>query len=645
MYPFHAITNDLIMALLHLRNIFLENGDNQLFSGVELQIEAGERLCLVGRNGAGKSTLMKLIAREVLPDDGELIHSPDLRIARLQQDVPAGTDDSVFDIVAAGLVDAAALLKRYHQLSAQLTTSQDDALLNQLEKVQHELEATNAWQLHQRVEAVLSKLDLSADTEFKALSGGWKRRALLARALVSDPDILMLDEPTNHLDIPAIEWLENHLLNFKGTLLFVSHDRTFVQKLATRIIELDRGRLTSWPGDFQKYQTGKQAALEAEATQNALFDKRLAEEEAWIRQGIKARRTRNEGRVRRLKAMRDEFKQRRTQQGKTKATIEQAERSGKLVIEAKGLNYQLDNHVELIKNFSTTILRGDKIGIIGPNGVGKTTLIKLLLDQLKPTAGHIESGTRLEVAYFDQHRAQFDEEKNLRENLSPDSDFIEQNGKQTHIISYLQNFLFTPLQIQKPVKVLSGGERNRLLLARLFSKPSNLLILDEPTNDLDSETLELLEELLIDYQGTLLLISHDRSFLNSVVSRSFVFEGSGHIGEYAGGYDDWLLQRPEPVTEKKSSTEKPKTESKSTPAPANTKKKLSYKDQRELDQLPQKIEALEQLMEDLQTAMSDPNFYQQEANVIAQKQAEYEQAEQDLETAFERWEYLEAQKN
>lgn len=645
MYPFHAITNDLIMALLHLRNIFLENGDNQLFSGVELQIEAGERLCLVGRNGAGKSTLMKLIAREVLPDDGELIHSPDLRISRLQQDVPAGTDDSVFDIVAAGLGDAAALLKRYHQLSAQLTTSQDDALLNQLEKVQHELEATNAWQLHQRVEAVLSKLDLSADTEFKALSGGWKRRALLARALVSDPDILMLDEPTNHLDIPAIEWLENHLLNFKGTLLFVSHDRTFVQKLATRIIELDRGRLTSWPGDFQKYQTGKQAALEAEATQNALFDKRLAEEEAWIRQGIKARRTRNEGRVRRLKAMRDEFKQRRTQQGKTKATIEQAERSGKLVIEATGLSYQLENQVELIKNFSTTILRGDKIGIIGPNGVGKTTLIKLLLDQLKPTAGHIESGTRLEVAYFDQHRAQFDEEKNLRENLSPDSDFIEQNGKQTHIISYLQNFLFTPLQIQKPVKVLSGGERNRLLLARLFSKPSNLLILDEPTNDLDSETLELLEELLIDYQGTLLLISHDRSFLNSVVSRSFVFEGNGQIGEYAGGYDDWLLQRPEPVTEKKSSTEKPKTESKPTPALASTKKKLSYKDQRELDQLPQKIEALEQLMEDLQTAMSDPNFYQQEANVIAQKQTEYEQAEQDLETAFERWEYLEAQKN
>lgn len=629
------------MALLHLRNIFLENGDNQLFSGVELQIEAGERLCLVGRNGAGKSTLMKLIAHEIVPDDGELIHGSDLRVTRLQQDVPVGTDDSVFDIVAAGLGESANLLKRYHQLSHQLSQESSDALLAELEKIQHQLEAAQAWQLHQRVETILSKLDLSADVAFKALSGGWKRRALLARALVSDPDILMLDEPTNHLDIPAIEWLENYLLNFKGTLLFVSHDRTFVQKLATRIIELDRGQLTSWPGDYQKYQEGKQAALDAEATQNALFDKRLAEEEVWIRQGIKARRTRNEGRVRRLEAMRDEYKQRRQRQGTSKANIEQAERSGKLVVEAKQLHYQLENGRQLINDFSTTILRGDKIGIIGPNGVGKTTLIKLLLEQLQPTQGQITLGTKLEVAYFDQHRAQFDEEKNLRENLAPDSDFIEQNGKQVHVMSYLQNFLFTPLQIQKPVKVLSGGERNRLLLARLFSRPSNLLVLDEPTNDLDAETLELLEELLIDYQGTLILISHDRSFLNEVVTRSFVFEEQGHIGEYAGGYDDWLLQRPKPEVSQAPQA-KPKAKTVQKP---NKAKKLSYKDQLELEQLPQKIEQLEEQMETLQAQMSEASFYQQDSDTIKQTQDGYADLEQSLEAAFERWEQLEAMKN
>ena len=591
------------MALLHLRNIQLENGDNRLFDGVDLQIEAGERLCLVGRNGAGKSTLMKLLTHEVQADDGELVHSPDLKIARLQQDVPHGSQARVFDIVAEGLTS---------------------------------LHPEDAWQVQWKVETVLSRLALDAETPFDSLSGGWKRRALLARALVSEPDLLLLDEPTNHLDIPAIEWLEEFLLGFKGTLLFVSHDRTFVQKLATRIIESDRGKLSSWQGTFQQYQERKQAALDAEAQQAALFDKRLADEEVWIRQGVKARRTRNEGRVRRLEAMREEFKQRRNLQGKVKAEIGQADASGKVVIEAKQLHYAWQTQ-QLIQDFSTTILRGDKIGIIGANGVGKTTLIKLLLGQLTPNSGTVTLGTRLQVAYFDQHRAQFDNEKNLRDNLAPNMDFLEINGQKKHVISYLQDFLFTPLQIQKPVKVLSGGERNRLLLARLFAQPSNLLVLDEPTNDLDAETLELLEELLIDYPGTLLLISHDRSFLNSVVTRSIVFENDS-IGEYAGGYDDWLIQRPAPVTPKAN----PKAEKPQDPVKPTAKaKKLSYKEQRELEQLPTHLERLEQAMTQLQALMGTAEFYQQGSAAITAKQAELQALESELEQAFARWEYLE----
>ena len=600
------------MALLHLRNIHLENGDNRLFDGIDLTIEPGERLCLVGRNGTGKSTLMKLLCRDILPDDGEMIHPPELKIARLQQDVPHDLSARIFDIVAEGL---------------------------------GEVQPEDEWQIQWKVDTVLSRIQLDPDTLFDSLSGGWKRRALLARALVAEPDLLLLDEPTNHLDIPAIEWLENFLMGFKSTLLFVSHDRSFVQKLATRIIELDRGKLTSWPGNFQKYQENKQAALDAEAQQAALFDKRLADEEVWIRQGVKARRTRNEGRVRRLEAMREEFKQRRNLQGKVTAQIGQGDNSGKIVVEAEHLDYGWDGEL-LIQDFNTTVLRGDKIGIIGPNGVGKTTLIKLLLGQLQPTAGTVKLGTRLQVAYFDQHRSQFDGEKNLRDNIASGSDFVEINGQKRHIISYLQDFLFTPLQIQKPVKVLSGGERNRLLLARLFSQPSNLLVLDEPTNDLDAETLELLEELLIDYQGTLLLISHDRSFLNSVVTRTIVFD-NGAIGEYAGGYDDWLLQRPQPEAGKPAATaakpEKVVEKPQEVVKPVSKAKKLSFKDQRELEQLPAKIEQLELAIAALHERMNQPDFYQQGAAQIAARQDELQQMETELETAFTRWGALEQQ--
>ena len=636
------------MALVNIRNVQLGFGGPALLDGLDLAIERGERICLLGRNGAGKSTLMKLIAGELKADDGEYSVQQGALITRLTQEVPEGIQGSVFDVVASGLGELGELVRRYHELSARLASEGGDKLLDQLSRVQHELEAADGWQSEQRVETVISKLSLDPDIPFAALSGGLKRRVLLARALVQAPDLLLLDEPTNHLDIASIDWLEEFLLNYEGTLLFVTHDRMFLRRLATRIIELDRGRLTDWPGDYDNFLRRKAEMLNAEEKANARFDKKLAQEEVWIRQGIKARRTRNEGRVRALKAMRDERRQRRERTGNVSMNLQQAERSGKLVIEAEHISYAWDGK-PIVRDFSTTIMRGDRIGVIGPNGAGKTTLLNLLLGKLDPDSGTVRHGTRLEVAYFDQLRAQLDDDKSVLDNVADGSDKVEINGRSKHVISYLQDFLFTPDRVRQPVSALSGGERNRLLLARLFSRSANLLVMDEPTNDLDVETLELLEELLLDYQGTLLLVSHDRVFLNNVVTSTLVFEGKGRVNEYVGGYDDWLSQR------KMSSPESPaKSESAGTgqakPAPvraqksdtAGKPKKLSYKDQRELDALPKRIEELEGELEQLQMTLADPAFYKRSPEEQAETQRQLQATEAELNEAYGRWEALES---
>ncbi|MEW6647317.1 MAG: ATP-binding cassette domain-containing protein [Pseudomonadota bacterium] len=628
------------MALLGLRGITVSFGGPALLDGVELSIERGERLCLVGRNGSGKSTLMKVLSGEIVPEDGEVVRQGGLKVARLTQEVPHGLTGSVYDVVAAGLGAAGALLAEYHHVSHELAVDCSDAMLRKLEQVQQRLEAAGGWELNREVETVLSRLELPAEAEFSALSGGLKRRVLLAQALITKPDLLLLDEPTNHLDIDAITWLEEFLLGFNGTLLFVTHDRSFLQRLATRIIELDRGRLTSWPGDFATYLRRKQEALDAEAGANALFDKRLAEEEVWIRQGIKARRTRNEGRVRALEAMRRERTERRERQGTARLQLNEADRSGKLVVEAEGVSFSYDGR-PVIRDLSTVIMRGDKVGIIGPNGAGKTTLLRLLLGQLAPQQGTVRLGTKLEVAYFDQHRAILDEEMTVLDNVAQGSEQITVNGQSKHVMSYLQDFLFAPARSRTPVKALSGGERNRLLLARLFTQPANVLVMDEPTNDLDMETLELLESLLVDYAGTLLVVSHDRAFLNNVVTSTLVFEGEGRIGDYVGGYDDWLRQRrSEPAA-------RPVEKTAAAAAPAERrdkpKAKMSYKEQRELETLPQRIETLEAEQQALHQAMSAPDFYQQDKATVAAAQDQLAALEEELTVAYERWEMLEAQ--
>ena len=629
------------MALLRLRDVSLGFGGPPLLSQVQLQIEAGERICLVGRNGAGKSTLMKIIAGELQPDSGTLERTQNLRVTRLSQEVPQGLQGSIFDVVAGGLGDVGQLLHRYHDLGLRLAEDGDAALLGELEQVQHELEAADGWQLQQRVETVLSRLQLDADLSFDDLSGGLKRRVLLARALVDQPDLLLLDEPTNHLDIDSITWLEEFLLGFRGALLFVTHDRMFLQRLATRILDLERGRLTDWPCDYCSYLERKQAMLDAEEKLNAEFDKKLAQEEVWIRQGIKARRTRNEGRVRALEAMRRERQARQARLGNVHMQAQEAERSGKLVVEAENVSYRYDEQW-IVRDFSTIIQRGDRIGIIGPNGVGKTTLLRLLLGQLAPTAGRIHLGTRLEIAYFDQLRAQLEEEKSVLDNLAGGREKITVNGADRHVISYLQDFLFAPERARTPVKALSGGERNRLLLARLFAKPSNLLVLDEPTNDLDAETLDMLEERLLDYQGTLLLVSHDRAFLDQVVTGSLVFEGEGRVREYVGGYSDWLRQRDPPTIIDKTPgrKEKPSKPATETAPPAARPRKLGFKEQRELEELPRHIEALEAEQAELHGRLADPELYRTGGDIPA-LQARLAMLEAELEQAYARWDALE----
>ena len=640
--------------LISLKEISLSFGHVPLLERVNLNIEAGERVCLVGRNGAGKSSLMKVIQGQVNPDDGELWRREGLRVAYLEQEVPGGDQRSVFEVVASGLSELGQLIGEYHHVIKQLEQSEDAALVHKLSELQHALEAADGWRIEQKIESVISRLDLPADTPISELSGGIKRRTLLARALVSEPDLLLLDEPTNHLDIAGITWLEEFMLGFKGALLFITHDRTFLQNLATRIIELDRGELTSWPGDYAHYLRKKDERLATEIEHNAKFDKKLAQEEAWIRQGIKARRTRNEGRVRALKAMRDAQRQRRGQQGRASLKLAQAESSGRLVADVYKATVAYGDKV-ILKGFSTRIMRGDRIGIIGPNGVGKSTLIKLLLGELKPQQGKVKLGTKLQVAYFDQQRAILDPEKSVMENLNDGSEYVSVQGRNRHAIGYLRDFLFPPQRVHSPVKSLSGGERNRLLLARLFTRPANLLVLDEPTNDLDVETLELLEELLSNYDGTLLLVSHDRTFLDNVVTSTLVFEQQGQIGEYVGGYQDWYDYRQahplegEPVQAEavkqqgKAQTETAASQQAVVQAKTENKpkQKLSYKDQRELDALPGKIESLEAQQQTLQAEVSQPDFYQQDSDEIAQKLKQLETVSAELETAYQRWEALE----
>ena len=624
------------MALIEIRKLDYSVGGPLLLEGVELSLEARERVCVVGRNGAGKSTLLKLIDREIRPDDGEVRVSPGVVVARLAQEVPQGTHGTIFEVVAGALGDIGMLLAEYHHLSHHLV---DDAAMRALSAVQARIEAANGWDLDRRVTHVLSRLELPEDDEFDSLSGGMKRRVLLARALVLDPDVLLLDEPTNHLDIEAIAWLEDFLRSFAGSVIFITHDRRFVRSLATRIIEIDRGALTSWPGDYENYLRRREERLHAEAQANALFDKKLAQEEVWIRQGIKARRTRDEGRVRRLEAMRRERSERRNQAGNVRMQAGSTQNSGRKVIEAKDVSYGYPGR-SLISGFSTVVMRGDRIGLIGPNGSGKTTLLRLLLGQLEPQAGEVRLGTQLEIAYFDQHRAQLREDMSALDNVADGREFIEINGARKHAIGYLQDFLFTPERARAPISALSGGERNRLLLARLFAKPSNLLVMDEPTNDLDVETLELLEELLVDYPGTLLLVSHDREFLDNVVTSTLALEGEGRVGEYVGGYAEWLRQRPQAVSMR------PRNEAdaaRAAPlAPVQAKRKLSYKEMRELENLPATIEALEARIGELTAAMNDPAFFRQDAQAIVAANEVMAAVQAELDTAYARWQALEA---
>ena len=627
------------MPLITLQSVDFSVGGPLLLEKAELSIEPGERIALIGRNGAGKSTLLKLLSGDHKPDDGEIRVQQGVRVTRLEQEVPHGAAGSVFDVVAEGLGELGQWLAEFHHLSMA-----DEFDGDALSAVQAKIDAANGWGLDQRVGETLTKLDLDGDAEFARLSGGMKRRVLLGRALVSAPDLLLLDEPTNHLDIEAIDWLEMFLKNWNGSVVFVTHDRRFLRALATRIVEIDRGQVTSWPGDWANYERRREERLNAQAQENARFDKLLAQEEVWIRQGIKARRTRDEGRVRRLKAMRNDRSQRRELGGNVRMEAAQAENSGKKVIDVKDISFAFGERT-MVKDFNTVILRGDRIGLIGPNGSGKTTLLKLLLGDLQPQSGEVRAGTNLQIAYFDQYRSVLREDWTAIENVAEGRDFIEFNGKRKHVHAYLQDFLFSPERARAPITRLSGGERNRLLLAKLFAQPSNLLVMDEPTNDLDVETLELLEELLSDYAGTLLLVSHDRDFLDNVVTSTMVMEGNGVVGEYIGGYSDWQRQaaRMAAVAAAAPVASRPGATAVAAPAePAAPKRKLSYKDARELEQLPLKIETLEKDVEGLTAAMNDPAFYQRSAPDMAAHTQQLNKVQAELDAAYKRWEALDA---
>ena len=634
------------MPIISLERSMLAYGTRVMLDDVNFTVEPGERIALVGRNGEGKSTLLKVLTGEVALDDGFRRVDPVTRVARLDQDVPVGENVSVFEVISSGLGEISDILTRYHQLSVSLAHDADAAQMRELSALQQELETRGAWQREQRVETVISRLDLPADSVMGELSGGLRRRVMLGRALVSEPDLLLLDEPTNHLDIAAIQWLEQFLLKFPGSLIFVTHDREFLKNLATRIIDLDRGRLTSWPGDYADYLVQKERLLEVESRQRAEFNKKLAKEEAWIRQGIKARRTRNEGRVRALQALREEKAAQRQRLGNVRMAVDSGELSGKIVFDTEGLTIAWDDKV-VVRDLNLRILRGERVGIVGPNGCGKSSLLKVLLGERLPTAGKLVRGTKLKVAYFDQQRAQLDLDASVFDNLNHGSDTVTIGGRTRNVFGYLQDFLFPPAQIRAPVRTLSGGERNRLLLARLFTQPANLLVLDEPTNDLDVETLELLEELLADFEGTLLVVSHDRTFLDNVVSSTVIFEGDGVVREYVGGYSNAMAQYArQPSQSWKKTVQEPKVSKpaaeKSRGAGKSAPTKLSYRDQRELDGLPAHIEALEARLDELRAIMAAPDFYRQAGEQIAATRVELDKVSEELDAAYARWEALEA---
>ena len=630
------------MALIRLRDISFHIGQHKLLDKVNFGVEKGERICLIGRNGSGKSSLFRVIQGEMIADDGLIERSQDLKVAALAQEPSGSENGSTFDVIAQGLGDAGKLIAEYHDVSHQMAENYTDQLMNEMDRLQHKIETIDGWKLEQKVSAVITKMKLDPDMAFNSLSGGLKRRVMLAAALVTEPDLLLLDEPTNHLDIEAIKWLEDFLIEQRISLLFITHDRSFLKKLATKIIELDRGTLTVWDWDYETYLIKKQEALEEEERHNALFDKKLAQEEVWIRQGIKARRTRNEGRVRALKELRNQRKARVDKQGNVNMQTQAGDRSGKQVVELTDVSFAYGDK-KIINNFSTLLLSGDKIGVIGANGAGKTTFLKILLGELTPDSGDVKLGTNLQVIYFDQLRSQLDEDQTVIDNLAEGRESIEINGVQKHVIGYLGDFLFAPDRARSPVRMLSGGEKNRLLLAKLFLKPSNVMVLDEPTNDLDLETLDLLEELISNYKGTLILVSHDRDFIDKVVTSTIVMEGDGVLSEFVGGYDDWLRQRATLNTEKSSAKKvavKNNDQATKSSEPAKAKK-LTYKDKLALEKLPALIEELENNIEAMQTKMSDSEYFKLDASVMAEDKTKLETMEAELAAAYEQWESLE----